>query len=178
MNSKDSKCLIAYFSRPGNNYAGGRIVNLPVGNTEVAANMIREMTGGDLFRIEAVNAYPADYTETTEVAQQELRANARPKLTRHVEKMASYEVILLGYPNWWGTMPMPAFTFLEEYDFTGKTIVPFCTHEGSGLGRSVADIKGLCPQSIVLDGLAVRGSNVKNAQNELSGWLSELGITE
>ena len=172
----NSQCLIAYFSRSGNNYVNGKIVNLPVGNTEVVAKMIQEMAGGDLFPIETVKAYPGDYIETTEVAKQELRTNARPKLTRHRESVASYEVIFLGYPNWWNTMPMPVFTFLEEYDFSGKTIAPFCTNEGSGLGRSVADIKKLCPHSIVLDGLAIRGGEVKTAQNELSGWLRDTGM--
>jgi flavodoxin len=176
MNVNNSTCLIAYFSRPGNNYVGGNIVNLPVGNTEVVAKMIQEITKGDLFHIEVVNAYPGDYTETTEVAKQELRTNARPKLTRHLKNMASYEVIFIGHPNWWGTMPMPVFTFLEEYDFSGKTMASFCTHEGSGLGQSVTDIKKMCPHSTVLEGLAIRGGDVKNAQNEVSGWLRELGM--
>ncbi len=174
----DHNILIAYFSRSGNNYVSGRIENLPVGNTEIVANTIREMIGGELFHIKAVHVYPNDYTETTEVAQQEMRANARPKLTGHLETMASHDVIFVGYPNWWGTMPMPVFTFLEEYDLTGKTIVPFCTHEGSGLGRSVTDIKKLCPRSAVLDGLAVRGGDVKKAQNEVSEWLHRIGMKE
>ena len=177
MNGNDAKCLIAYFSRPGNNYVNGQIVNLPVGNTEVAAKMIREMTGGDLFQIEAVNAYPEDYTETTEVARQELRTNARPKLTGHVETMASFEVIFLGYPIWWGTMPMPVYSFQEDYDFSGKTIAPFCTHEGSGLGRSVSDIRKMCPQSTVPDGLAIHGGDVKNAHDEVAGWLRDIGMS-
>ncbi len=172
----DHNILIAYFSRSGNNYVSGRIENLPVGNTEVVANTIREMIGGDLFHIEAVHAYPKDYTETTEVAQQEMRANARPKLTGHLETMASRDVIFLGYPNWWGTMPMPVFTFLEEYDLSGKTIVPFCTHEGSGLGRSVSDIKKLCPKSTVLEGIAIRGGDVRNALDEVSEWLRKIGM--
>lgn len=176
MKVNNSQCLIAYFSRSGNNYVNGKIVNLPVGNTEVVAKMIQEMAGGDLFPIETVKAYPGDYMETTEVAKQELRTNARPKLTRHRESVASYNMIFLGYPNWWNTMPMPVFTFLEEYDFSGKTIAPFCTNEGSGLGRSVADIKTLCPHSTVLDGLAIRGGEVKTAQNELSGWLRDPGM--
>ncbi len=176
MNGNDSNCLIAFFSRPGNNYVNGSIVNLPVGNTEVVATMIREMTGGDLFHIEAVTVYPEGYTETTEVAQQELRANARPKLTHHLETLGSYDLIFLGYPNWWGTMPMPAFTLLEDYDLAGKTIAPFCTHEGSGMGRSVADIRKICPQSTVLNGRAIRGGEVKQAQDEIAGWLRELGM--
>jgi flavodoxin len=176
VNWNNAECLIAYFSRPGNNYVSGKIVNLPVGNTKVVATMIQEMTKGDLFPIEAVNAYPEDYTKTTEVAQQELRTSARPKLSSHLKSIAPYGVIFLGYPNWYGTMPMPVFTFLEEYDFSGKTIVPFCTHEGSGLGRSVSDIRKMCPQSTVLEGLAFRGGEVKNAQDEVSGWLRELGM--
>jgi len=172
----NAKCLIAYFSRPGNNYVNGTIVDLPVGNTEVVAKMIREMTGGDLFHIEPVNAYPGDYSETTEVAKEELRTSARPKLIRELENFSSYDVIFLGYPNWWGTMPMPVYTFLEEYNFSGKTIVPFCTHEGSGLGRSVADIRKTCPKSTVMEGLAIRGGEVKNAREILSGWLRETGV--
>jgi flavodoxin len=170
------KCLVAYFSRPGKNYVNGTIVDLAVGNTEVVAKQIHELTGGDLFHIEPVNAYPREYTETTEVAQQELRTHARPALAGHLETITSYELIFLGYPNWWNTMPMPVFTFLSEYDFAGKTIVPFCTHEGSGLGRSAADIRKTCPQSTVLEGLAVRGGDVKKAQDEISGWLSGLGM--
>ena len=170
------KSLVAYFSRAGNNYVSGTIVNLPVGNTEVIAKMIHEVTGGDLFHIEAVKPYPGDYTETTEVAKEELRAKARPKLVRHLETMDSYDRIILGYPNWWGTMPMPVFTFLEAYDLAGKTIVPFCTHEGSGLGHSVADIRKACPRSTVLEGLAIRGGDVNNARDTVSGWLSGAGM--
>jgi flavodoxin len=176
LNVQNSKFLIAYFSRAGNNYVNGTIVNLPVGNTEVVATMIQEATQGELFHIEAVHVYPEDYTEATEVAKQELRTNARPKLTRHLESLASYDVIFLGYPSWYGTMPMPVFTFLEEYNLSGKTIVPFCTHEGSGLGRSVTDIRKMCPQSTVLEGLAIRGSDVKDAQNEVTGWLRDIGM--
>lgn len=138
--------------------------------------MIREITGGDLFHIEAVNAYPEDYTETTEVAKQELRDNARPELTGHLDSIDSYDVIFLGYPNWWGTVPMPVATFLEEYDFSGKTIVPFCTHEGSGLGRSVTDIGRVCPRSTILEGLAVRGGDVRNAKDDVSEWLRKVGM--
>ena len=176
MNGEDSRSLIAYFSRPGNNYVNGKIVNLPVGNTEVVAKMVQEITGANLFRIEPVKAYPLDYTETTEAAKEELRTNARPELKDHSECMASCDTIFLGYPNWWGTMPMPVFTFLEKRDPVGKTIVPFCTHEGSELGRSVADIRKTCPKSKVLDGLAIRGGDVKNAKDELAGWLQGLGI--
>jgi len=173
---KNAKSLVAYFSRQGKNIiSSGDIIDLTVGNTEVVARMIQEATGSDRFRIETVNPYPEDYHKTTEVAKEEQRSNARPELTAHVENMNAYDMIFVGYPNWWGTMPMPVFTFLEEYDLAGKTIAPFCTHEGSSLGRSVADIKALCPQSTVRDGLAIRGSDVQRAQEQVSEWLCRLG---
>lgn len=173
-NLKAENCLIAYFSRKGNNYVSGKIVNLSVGNTAVVAKLIGELTGGALFQIESQNTYPDDYTETTEVAQQELRANARPMITGQVENMDDYNVVFLGYPNWWGTMPMPVFTFLEDYDFSGKTIVPFCTHEGSGLGQSEKDLAKMCPTATVLKGLAINGSSVGSAKNSVSKWLDNI----
>lgn len=178
MNSNGKKSLIAFYSRKGNNYVGGRIVNLPVGNTEVVAQKIRELTGGDLFNIETVKSYPEDYMETTEVAQEELRANARPELTESVENMAEYEIIYLGYPTWWGTMPMAVFTFLEGYDLSGKTIIPFCTHEGSGMGHSERDIRKLCADATVLKGLSLRGGSVQNAKNDIAAWLRKSGAME
>jgi flavodoxin len=169
------KCLIAYYSRKGNNYVSGSTVNLPVGNTEVAAKMIQKLTSGEIFRIDTVKAYPTDYTKTTEVAQQELRQNARPELSDHVSDMSAYNPIFLGYPNWWGTMPMAVFTFLEEYDFSGKTIVPFCTNEGSGMGHSEGDIKKLCPKAKVLRGLSIRGGSVQSAEGDIAAWLKASG---
>lgn len=150
--------LIAYFSRPGNNYVHGSIVNLPVGNTEIAAKKIQEMTDGELFKINQVNRYSEDYNTCTAEAKQELRANARPELTDNLDSIDGFETIILGYPNWWGTMPMPVWTFLESHDFKGKTILPLCTHEGSGMGSSERDIKKLCPDAKVVKGLAIQGS--------------------
>ena len=173
-----TKKLIAYYSRAGNNYVGDKIMNLPVGNTEVAAKMIQKLTGSDIFRIDTIKNYPADYNETTEVAKQEQRQNARPELTGHVDNMADYNVIYLGYPNWWGTMPMAVFTFLEEYAFSGKIIIPFCTHEGSGMGRSESDIKKLCSDASVLKGLSIRGENVQKAESDIADWLRNLGEIE
>jgi len=174
--SNKKKSLIAYFSREGNNYVSGSVVNLSIGNTEVIAKMIQGNTGCDMFYIKSVNVYPSDYTETTNVAQEEIRKNVRPELSSHVEDMDSYDVIFLGYPNWWGTMPMPVFTFLEEYDFSGKTIVPFCTHEGSGLGHSEKDIAKLCPNSKLLNGLSIKGGSVHGAEKEVSRWSQKLDV--
>ncbi|HEX3046844.1 MAG TPA: flavodoxin, partial [Bacillota bacterium] len=120
--------------------------------------------------------YSSNYGAVVEQAKQEQESGYRPKLKTKIANIKSYDVVFVGYPNWWGTMPMAVFTFLEEYDLSGKTIAPFCTHEGSGLGQSVTDIAKLCPKSAILDGLAVRGRMVKNAQNEVSEWLRKIKI--
>jgi flavodoxin len=174
MNLKEEKSLVAYYSRKGNNYVDGSIENLPIGNTEVVAAMIQEMIECDVFKIDTVNSYPEDYTETTNVAKNEQNNNARPELKSHIENMDFYDVILLGYPNWYGTMPMALFTFLEEYDFSQKKIIPFCTHEGSGLGRSENDIAKLCPEATVLKGLDITGSQVNESKNTVKNWLDEI----
>ena len=174
MNLQGKKLLIAYFSRKGNNYSNGSIVNLPIGNTHVIAKMIADLTSGDLFCIDTIKPYPEDYGQTAELAGQELRSNARPMLLNHVVDMGSYQVVFLGYPNWCDTMPMAVCTFLEEYDFSGKMIVPFCTHEGSGFGSSVRDIVKLCPSAELVGAMAFHGSNVKNARKEVESWIQEL----
>lgn len=170
------KCLIVYFSRKGDNYVSGKIVNLPVGNTEVAARMIREVTGGDLFEIEPVNPYPGDYVQATEVAKVELEEHARPAIARLVPDIAAYDVVFLGYPNWWNTFPMPVATFLERHQLAGNTIAPFCTHEGSGLGRSERDLAKLCPAARIVKGLAIQGSNVRAARKDIEKWLKATAI--
>lgn len=159
-----SKILVAYFSHSG--------------NTKALAETIQATAGGDLFQIKTVETYPAEYNAVVDVAKKEQNANSRPDLATKVEDMSSYDVVFVGYPNWWGTIPMGVFTFLEGYDFSDKKIVPFCTHGGSALGRSERDIKRLCPHSTVLDGLAVSGSSVRNAQSSVSAWLRKLGIAK
>lgn len=165
--------LIAYFSRPGNNYANGSIVYLEVGNTEVVAMKIQEITDGQLYKINPLKKYSEDYQTCANEARQEFRANARPELTERLDSIDKYETILLAYPNWLDTMPMPVWTFLEQYDFTGKNILPLFTHEGSGMGKSEEDIKKLCPNANIKKGLAVKGSSVKNADSVISEWLLE-----
>lgn len=167
------KVLIAYYSRRGNNYRNGEIVNLKVGNTEVVAGKIRALTGGDTFRIETVRPYPADYHETTQVAKREQSENARPAIRGKVADMGDYDVIYLGYPNWWGTVPMAVMTFLESYDFSGKVIIPFCTHEGGGLGRSVRDIRKACPAADVRQGLAIRGGDAAGSDKRVADWVRQ-----
>jgi len=169
----NSKVLIAYYSRKGQNYVAGKIKNLEIGNTEIIAKKIQKMTGGDLFEIDTVKPYPKDYNETTEVAMTEKRANARPYLTKSVGNMVQYEVIYLGYPNWWNTFPMAVFTFLESYDFSGKKIIPFCTHEGSGMGQSENDIRKLCPSAVLEKSTAIKGSSVNSADKQLENWINK-----
>ncbi len=176
MKATGKKCLIAFFSRRGQNYSSGGIVDLKVGNTEVVAQIIQKKTGGDQFHIETVKAYPKDYAETTEIAKNELRAKARPELKNKVENIEAYDVIFLGYPNWWGTMPMPVYTFLESYDFSGKAIVPFCTHEGSGMGHSEKDIAKACPRATVAEGIAIQGTSASSANSIVSKWIDKLDI--
>src|SRR5208282_1338116 len=166
--------MVAYFSRKGQNYVNGKIVNLPIGNTEVVAKMIQKITGSEIFHIESVKPYPIDYTETTEVAKAEMSANAMPELTSRIENMDTFNVIFLGYPIWWGTFPAPVKTFLSGYDFSGKTIIPFCTHEGSGLGHSEQDIKKLCPKAVVLNGIAIHGADAGSANTKISEWLKKI----
>ena len=158
------KVLVAYFSHSG--------------NTREIANQIHKSVGGDIFEIQAVKPYPGDYDECVEQAKQELKEGYRPKLKTIVKNIESYDVVFIGYPCWWSTIPAPVVTFLSKYDLSGKTVVPFCTHEGSGLGHSVSDISKLCPKSTLLESLAIRGSNVKTAQSEVSGWLRKIKITK
>lgn len=165
------KKLIAFYSRAGENYFGGAYRTISVGNTEKIAAMLAELTGADLFRIEQKVPYSASYRQCIAQAQQDLRANARPELTALPDNLDDYSEIYLGYPNYWGTMPMAVYTFLESFDFTGKTIHPFCTHEGSGLSNTEKDIQRAAKGAIVAPGLAIQGSNADHARPLLKGWL-------
>ncbi len=166
-----SSILIAYFSRAGENYVNGSIKNLSVGNTEVVAHMIAEKTGGDLFKIETEREYAKDYYACTEEAQREKNSGARPALKALSESIDGYDTIILGYPNWWGTMPMAVYTFLESFDFSGKTILPYCTHEGSGMSGTERDIARACPDADVVRGLAIHGADAARSREAVEAWL-------
>lgn len=163
-----AKILIAFFSLGGETYVNGHIENRPVGNTEVIARKIQEKTGGDLFKIETVKKYPTDYYQVTDVAKEELHDHALPEIKGEVENMDQYDTIILGYPEWWSTMPMAVDTFLESYDLSGKTIIPYSTHEGSGMGHSEADLRKLCPNSTILRGTPIHGADVATADREVN----------
>ncbi|NLH46013.1 MAG: flavodoxin [Acholeplasmataceae bacterium] len=161
---KTGKILIAYFSKTG--------------NTKSVAQEIQKNVGGDLFEIKTTNTYPEEYQAATEQAKTEKNNKFRPQLATQVADFASYDVIFVGYPIWWGTMPMGVFSFLEQNNFAGKTVIPFCTHGGSGLGDSVSEIKKTLPQANVLSGLAVRGSEAGKAQTEIANWLKNIGMAK
>lgn len=163
--------LIVYFSRTGENYVNGTIKKLSVGNTEVAAKLIQSKTGADMFKLVPLVSYSENYNECIEQAKDDQRRGARPELTVYPDSIEQYDTIYLGYPNYWGTMPMCVFTFLEHFDFSGKTICPFCTHEGSGLGSSIGDIKKLCPNAKVGTGLAIHGAKADKAGSDIDKWL-------
>ena len=166
-----SKQLIAFYSRADENYVNGSIQILDVGNTQVVAGIIQNFTQADLFQMEQLQSYSKDYNECIAQAQADQKRDARPELKRYPASMDPYEVIYLGFPNYWGTMPMAVFTFLEHFDFNGKIIRPFCTHEGSGMGSSMTDIQKLCPGAKVEKGIALRGGSVENAQRALEEWI-------
>lgn len=167
--------LIAFYSRADENYFGGTYRYIEVGNTEKAANMIAELTGADLFKIEQKVPYAAVYQTCIEQAQADKRANARPELVSMPENMDAYDEIYLGYPNYWGTMPMAVFTFLEQINWEGRKIHPFCTHEGSGMGSSVRDLKNCCVGADITEGLAIHGSDVDHAGVSIKKWIDRRG---
>lgn len=165
------KKLVAFYSRANENYFGGKMKYVEIGNTEKVAKMIAEIAGADLFQIEQKMPYSADYQTCIAEAKKDLTSNARPELAAIPENIDDYDEIYLGYPNYWGTMPMAVYTFLESYDFTGKTIHPFCTHEGSGLSQTENDIANTTKGAVVTKGLAVLGSNAENARYDVERWL-------
>ena len=166
--------LIAFYSRAGENYFGGAYRRIAVGNTEKAAELLADITGGELFHIRQAEPYSDVYQTCIAEAQQDLRSHARPEVLDLPEALDAYDEIYLGYPNYWGTMPMAVYTFLEHYDFTGKVIHPFCTHEGSGLSQTEQDIRKAAPGATVTRGLAIHGSHVDEAAPALTRWVKEM----
>ena len=168
-----AKTLIAFYSRRGENWVDGGVRFLSKGNNELIVEKIKALLPeADVFQIDTVKKYADDYMVCIEEAKQELRAKARPELTAKVENMDQYDTIILGYPCWWGQPPMAVFTFLEKFDFSGKTILPLCTNEGSGMGGSERDIKKTCPGAVVKSGLSVTGSEAANAAGRVKKWLA------
>ena len=162
--SGKSRILVAYFSWSG--------------NTREIAKSIQKRVGGDLFEIVPATSYPTDYNACLDQSADELKRQHRPPLKSHVSNMKQYDVVFLGYPNWWATIPMPVASFLEEYDFSGKTIVPFCSHGGGRLGQSVSAIAKLCPRARILDPLSIHYGGGQTLQDDIATWLRRIGIKE
>lgn len=165
--------LVIYFSRNGENYFGGVLKNIEKGNTEVIAEYIKEITGADLFKVEPKVDYPEDYMECIDVAKKEQQNDARPEIKESLDDISSYDTIYIGFPNWWGTLPMPMFTQLEQLDFSDKTVKPFVTHEGSGFGSSQRDLKKLCEGAEIKKGLSIPGADVYDVKNMVETWINE-----
>lgn len=146
------------------------------GNTGLVADLIAEATGGDLFSILTTEQYPDSYDATIDVGQEERSANARPELASQLENLDSYDIVFLGFPNWWGDMPMAVYSFLDEYDLSGKTIAPFVTSGGSGFSNTISAIENAEPDATVLEGLSLRDSRSTQAEDEVSDWLARLGL--
>ena len=186
ISNTQNKILIAYFTWSDNTVVenpdsidvdaetSARV--LSPGNAELIANWIAEETGGDLFSIKTQNKYSSDYDECLNQARKERDNNERPALVGRVNNIDDYDVIFLGFPNWWYTCPMAVFTFVESYDLEGKTIIPFCTHGTGGLSRTIRDLKNLLPENCeVLEAIGVYRPEVKNSKNKVLDWLRKLG---
>ena len=171
-----AKTLIAFFSRADENYFGGAMRYVKVGNTEIVANIIKDLILADSFKIEMKNPYSPVYMTCIEEAKKDLRAKARPELVSVPESIDEYDTVILAYPNYWGTMPMAVYTFLESFDFSGKTILPLCTNEGSGMGSSEREIKKTCPGADVKKGLPITGSAAAGSKSSVERWLKANGL--
>lgn len=167
------RALIVYYSRCGENLVDGAVRSLRVGNTERLAGILQRITGADCFRLEPMEDYPADYCRCIDLARQDLCRKRRPALKAYPEHLERYDRVYLGYPNYWGTMPVAVFSFLEHCDLSGKRILPFCTHEGGGMGRSEQDLRAACPDADIAEGLAIRGSELNYELSAIEEWANE-----
>jgi flavodoxin len=156
------KVLVAYFSHSG--------------NTKAVAYSIAKKTDAEIFEIKTAKPYPEDYNTVVDIAKKELRSDFSPTLANNIKDIGQFDIIFIGYPNWWGTYPQAVKVFLRMNNLAGKTIIPFCTHEGSELGESVADLKKMCPKSIILQGLAIQGKTAHNSDDRINDWLQKLKI--
>ena len=167
---KDKKSIIIYFSRADENYFGGEMRYIDKGNTEVIAEYIKDIVGADIFKVEPLNPYPADYMECIEEAKVRTREHNAP-IKENIPDISSYEVIYIGSPIYWGGMPEELFVALKGLDYTSKIIRPFTTHEGSGLSGVPRQLKEICNGAEVLDGLAINGSQVNNSKQKVEDWV-------
>ncbi len=171
-----AKTLIAFFSRADENYFGGAMRYVKVGNTEIVVDLMKELIDADTFKIEMKEPYSPVYMTCIEEAKRDKQNNVRPELISYPDSIDEYDTIVLGYPNYWGTFPMAVATFLEKYDFTGKTILPLCTNEGSGMGSSEIDIRKCAKGVTVKSGLAIMGSRAADSGEAVKKWFAANGL--
>ncbi|NDV94499.1 flavodoxin [Dysgonomonas sp. 521] len=183
--NKEKKILITYFSVPetdgvdASSGASRKVTDGKLqGNTEYVASIIQQETKGDLFEIKTVQQYPETHKELIDYAKEENESKARPKLLTKIKDLEKYDVVFIGFPNWWYDMPMPLYTFFDEYDFSGKTIVPFCTHGGSRFSQALKTIAELEKDAKILDGYSVSRDNLDVVKDEVIKWLQKIGIKE
>ena len=186
--SSDGKILIAYFTWADNTHvddpssvdvdASTSASVLAPGNTEKVVHFIQEQVGGDMFSIIVDEPYSSDYDECLDRASDELAQQTRPTIVDTVENMDEYDVIFLGYPNWWSSCPMVIFSFIESYDLSNKTIIPFCAHGTGGLGRSIEDLQDALPHSTLLDAFGVYRPDTDSCQVDVNQWLSDIGMVD
>lgn len=166
-----SKILTVYFSMTGQTWADGGVVDLKKGFTNIAAEYIQEAVGGDLFRIEQTRKYSPDHFTMINEAKEEYQNHERPEIKAFCDNLDDYDTIFLGFPNWWGTVPMPVLTFVEHYDWKGKRIIPFVTSGGSGFGRSLKDLAASVKGAVIdTEGLAVLGTQVEKSKDQIQKW--------
>ena len=171
-----SRTLIAYFSRADENYFGGAMRYVKTGNTEIVVDKMEDMIDADVFRIEMKEPYSPVYMTCIDEAKKDQANDARPELVTIPESIDGYDDIILAYPNYWGTYPMAVATFLDSFDFDGKTVLPLCTNEGSGMGHSESDLKKALPGAEIKRGLAITGSRAADSEEIVKRWLKENGI--
>lgn len=183
VNSNHGKVLVAYFSVPeteGVDASSGAsrvsVGGKTMGNTQYMASIICEATGGELFEIKTTHTYPGSHKALIDAAKMEIDNNARPKLSTHIEDLKDYDVVFIGFPNWWYDMPMPLYSFFDEYDFSGKTVIPFCTHGGSRFSDAIKTIRELEKSATVLDGYAVARDRVDGSRDGVLRWLEKIGM--
>ena len=175
----NGKNLVVYFSMPDNVDDSTVVIDgETLGNTQYMAYVIQETVGADIFRIEPETSYPTDHDELVDIAREEQSNNARPAIKDTIENFDTYENIFVGYPNWWGDMPMILYSFFDEYDFSGKTIIPFNTHGGSGFSGTISTIKELEPNAEVLDGKSISRNDIQDAEQEIVDWVNSLDLKQ
>ncbi|MBU5487505.1 flavodoxin [Clostridium sp. MSJ-8] len=167
------KIITVFYSRKGENYWNGSIKNLEIGNTKRVAEMIQGAVGGDIFEVDSVKKYSDNYNECIEEAKDELNSGKLVEVKEYKDNLEDYDIIFVGYPNWWGTMPMVMFTFLKHYNLIGKKIIPFCTNEGSGMGTSERDLKKICKGADIEKGLSIHGAESEQSRDRVVAWANE-----